>query len=140
MRLRPAQIHAFQHFRPVLGLGAASAGMNVQKRVHMIGLAAEQHGHFRFRQELFQRIGLLVQRFKGVFFAVGHEIEPFFHFIIAGLQFAKTGHLGLKTAFFPEHGRELFLIGPRVGTGNDAFYFLKSRLPRGQVKDAPRGK
>ena len=86
MRFRPAQIHAFEHFGPVLSLGAARAGMDVQKCIHMIGFAAEQHGHFRFVQQLFQKIGLFVQRFQGFLLAVGNETEPFLHFIVAGLE------------------------------------------------------
>ena len=139
MRFGPAQIHPFQHFRPVLGFRAAGPRVNVQKRVHMIGLTAEKNGHFRLRQQLFQSVGLLVQCFQRIFFALGNKVEPFLHFVVAGLQFPKAGNFRLKAALLPKHGRKLFLIGPGIGTGDDAFYFLKSRLPRGQVKDAPRG-
>ena len=40
--LRPAHIHALQHLRPVLALGAAGAGMNLDIGVIGVGLAREQ--------------------------------------------------------------------------------------------------
>ena len=113
--------------------------MNIQKSVHVIGLAAEQHGHFRFRQQLFQNVGLFVQGFQGFFLALGNKAEPLLHFLIAGAKFTETGDFRFHTALFPEYGGHFFLIGPGIGPGNDLFYFLKARLPRGQVKDAPRG-
>ena len=40
-RARPAQVHAQQHLRPVLRLGAAGAGLDVQEGVVRVHLAAE---------------------------------------------------------------------------------------------------
>ena len=42
--IRPAQVHAQQHLRPVLGLGAARAGLDVQERATRIHLAGK-HAH-----------------------------------------------------------------------------------------------
>ena len=42
MRFRPAGIHSEQHFRPVLSLGAAAAGMNFEKGVVFVGFAGKQ--------------------------------------------------------------------------------------------------
>ena len=39
VRLGPAQVHAQQHFRPVLRLGAAGAGLDIEKRIIGIHLA-----------------------------------------------------------------------------------------------------
>jgi hypothetical protein len=39
MRIRPFQIHAQQHGRPVLSLGAAGTGLNVEKRIVRVHLA-----------------------------------------------------------------------------------------------------
>ena len=52
---RPAHIHALQHLRPVLALGAAGAGMNLDIGVVGVGLAGEQ------RLDL-PGVGLLAQR------------------------------------------------------------------------------
>ena len=40
--LGPADVHARQHLRPVLGLGAAGAGMDLEEAVVAVGLAGEQ--------------------------------------------------------------------------------------------------
>ena len=42
VRLGPAQVHAQQHLGPVLALGAAGAGMDLEKGVVAVGLAREQ--------------------------------------------------------------------------------------------------
>jgi hypothetical protein len=46
VRLGPAQIHPQQHFRPVLRLGAAGAGLNVQVRVVGVHLTREHAPEF----------------------------------------------------------------------------------------------
>ena len=43
--LRPARIHALEHLRPVLALGAAGAGIDLDIGVVGVGLAGEQSGH-----------------------------------------------------------------------------------------------
>ena len=56
--LRPAHIHALQHLRPVLALGAAGAGVDLHIGVVGVGLAGEQRFHLalvRFGPELLQR-------------------------------------------------------------------------------------
>ena len=40
--LRPARVHAQQHLRPVLALGAAGAGMDFEIGIELVGLAREQ--------------------------------------------------------------------------------------------------
>src|SRR6478672_789153 len=56
--LRPAHIHALQHQRPVLALGAAGAGVYLHIGVVGVGLAGEQRFHLalmRFGPEPLQR-------------------------------------------------------------------------------------
>src|SRR5262245_35232502 len=43
---RPADIHAFEHLRPILAFGAARAGMNLDIGVITVGLAREQRLYF----------------------------------------------------------------------------------------------
>ena len=59
MPLRPARVHAEQHLRPVLALGAACAGMDFEIGVVGVRLA-RQH---RFQPQLF---GALGERFDGL--------------------------------------------------------------------------
>ena len=42
VRLGPARVHAQQHLGPVLGLGAAGAGVDLDEAVVGVGLAGEQ--------------------------------------------------------------------------------------------------
>lgn len=46
MRLSPAEVHPFEHFRPILGISAARAGVNRQQRVSPIVCAGEHRGEF----------------------------------------------------------------------------------------------
>src|SRR5262245_12962360 len=43
---RPADIHAFEHLRPILAFGAARAGMNLDIGVIAVSLTREQRLHF----------------------------------------------------------------------------------------------
>ena len=47
--LRPAQIHAQQHFRPVLRFHAARAGLDGHDGVEAVVFAGEQRDRFQFR-------------------------------------------------------------------------------------------
>ena len=42
MRLRPALVHAEQHLGPVLGVGAAGAGVDLDEAVVRVGLAGQE--------------------------------------------------------------------------------------------------
>ena len=136
--VRPAQVHAFQHFGPVLGLGAARAGVDVQKGVHVVRLVRQQDGHFRGCQQFIQAVGLFIERRQGLFLAFLGQVQPFPHVVMAGFQLAKTGHFPFQTAFFPQNRRQGLLIGPGVRPRDDFFDFFQARLPRGEVKDASR--
>jgi hypothetical protein len=54
--LAPAQVHAQQHLGPVLRLGAAGAGLDVDERIRAVHLAGEHALEF----ELFDARGKLV--------------------------------------------------------------------------------
>jgi hypothetical protein len=58
--LAPAQVHAQQHFGPVLRLGAARAGLDVDERVRRIHLAREHALEFElldFRRKVVDVVG-----------------------------------------------------------------------------------
>jgi hypothetical protein len=50
VRLGPAGVHAQQHFGPILRLGAAAAGMDLEIAVVAVGLARKQAFKLAFRR------------------------------------------------------------------------------------------
>ena len=57
--LGPARVHAQQHLRPVLALGAAGAGMHFEIGIELVGLAREQRLEFAagdFLLQFLQRV------------------------------------------------------------------------------------
>ena len=62
--LRPAQVHPQQHLRPVLGLGPAGTGMDLEDGVRGVVLSGEQVRHL-------DRLGSSVETFDGLL-----EIPP----------------------------------------------------------------
>ena len=69
MALGPAGVHTVQHLRPVLGLGAAGAGVKSHDDVVVVILAGKQGGQTGFlhlfhqrviaRFQLFQQLGII---------------------------------------------------------------------------------
>jgi hypothetical protein len=49
--LGPAEIHAQEHFRPVLGFGAAGAGLDGEDGVEAIAFAGEESFCFEVGEE-----------------------------------------------------------------------------------------
>ncbi len=135
----PAQVHAFEHFGPVLSFGAAGAGMDIDQGIHVVGFAAEEHRHLGLREELFEKVSLLVERFEGVVFAFAHEAQPFLRFLVGALKFAIASHLGFHAALFLEHRGHLLLIVPGVRRGNDLFDLFESSFLGGKIETAPKG-
>ncbi len=58
--LGPAQIHAQQHLRPILALGAAGPGMHGDNGALGVVLAGEEHLGFQLLQQF--RVGLQLLR------------------------------------------------------------------------------
>ena len=54
--ISPAQIHPEQHFGPILGFGAAGAGLNVDERIVCIHFAAEHPAKFELGDLLLNSI------------------------------------------------------------------------------------
>ena len=51
---RPAHVHAQQHLRPILALGAAGAGMDLEIGIEAVGLAGQQRLDFALVAEILQ--------------------------------------------------------------------------------------
>ena len=90
--LRPAGVHAVEHLGPVLGLGAAGAGVEGQNGAVAVVLSGEQRGHPGFLHLFLQRLeaGLqLVQQLRVVrllaHLAQGRQVLPLGHqLVLAG--------------------------------------------------------
>ena len=64
--LRPALVHALEHRRPILALGAARAGVDLDIAVVGIRLARQQRGHL-------VALGALGERRQAVHALIGHR-------------------------------------------------------------------
>ena len=108
--LGPAQVHPQQHACPVLGLGAAGAGMNAHERIALVAFAAEHFFEFHLLDRVLKLIGCRVH--------FGLEI-----FVLFGLARQLQKH-GAVFGFFPQA-----LPGGKAGLDGLALavYFL--RLP-----------
>ena len=86
MALGPAGIHAVEHLGPVLGLGAAGAGVELQNGIGVVILAGEQRGHPGLLDLLLQTGIALLQLGQQLLilgllahFAKGVEVLPLAH-------------------------------------------------------------
>ncbi len=93
--LGPAQIHAEEHFGPVLALGAAGAGMNGNDGIERVGLAGEHGARFEFLAEGSQRLDIALQVDDHVF-AFACQLEVGFDVAGAAHQFLVVGHQRLE--------------------------------------------
>ena len=65
MGLTPAQVHAQQHIGPVLGLGPAGAGLDIEIGIVSIHLAGKHALEFQARQQGFLFIQVIDNRVQG---------------------------------------------------------------------------
>ena len=132
-------IHAVQHARPVLGLGAAGPGVEGHDRVVFIVFALEQRGQlllFHLSQELVV-IGLHLGIKALVPFLQGH-VDQLQRIIVKGLQGAVAGGLVLQLLDALQHLLRVFRLVPKSG-GRRLFLQLL-RFPGAvfQVQRAPQ--
>ena len=93
MALRPAGVHTVEHLAPVLGLGAAGAGMKLKNDVVGVVLPGEEGGHPDLLNAGFQGVELgfqLLQNF-GVLrllahFAQGGQVLPGAHELLEAVE------------------------------------------------------
>jgi len=86
LALSPAQVHAQQHFSPVLRFGPTRAGMNGHDSVQLIGFAGEQSFGFHSFGQFAQRGNFALQVGNYVF-AFASELEIGGNVGAAALQF-----------------------------------------------------
>ena len=138
--LAPAQVHAEQHLRPILGLGAAGTSLDVEKGAGGIHLAGEHPAELQRAEPLPERgyVGIDLGDGLGVGFLLGQgEQRP--GVIEAGVE-------AIETLDDPSEARALAAqrlrpgrLAPYVGQlelAVDLFQLLAARF---DVKDTPSG-
>ena len=137
MGLGPARIHPQQHPGPVVGLGAAGAGVHFQIGVVAVGLAGQQgfqfgaSGAFLHGAQLFTSLleGGLVALFVGHF----SQHDALFQ---GAFQFTDAVDLGFQTRAIAADGLGLFRVVPKgriFDPSVQLIQFSKRDIP---VKDA----
>ena len=136
--LRPARVHAQQHLGPVLGVGAAGAGIDGEHDAFLVVFTAEQplqlpaiefaaelvESRLRFAEHLV--VGLQVVELNGGF-TVLHRPAPLHQLLELRLHLIEATHLLLR----------ILLVIPEVGLGSELFEVLLSGFQCRNVKDSP---
>ena len=125
---RPAQIHAQEHFGPVLRFGAASAGFDGHDGVETIVFTGEQGFRFQFGDVVVGRGEFLGDVFEervalGVVFFFLREVEVGVDVAL----FSVESHFGVDTVFdglaLLQGGLRFFLVLPEIGVAGFCFEF-----------------
>jgi hypothetical protein len=127
LALGPADVHAHQHLGPVLGLGAAGAGVHGDDGVERVGLAGEHGLGFELFGELDERGDLAFEVGLGGFAFAG-EFEVGLDVVGAAGEFGVVGEEGFEAlALAHERLRRARRRPRRWGRRS----FLRWRLVRG---------
>ena len=134
----PAQIHAQEHFGPVLRFGAARAGLNIQKGMVRIRGAAEHAAKFQFGQQRAQRFDVLgeVTERRLVAF-LGGQFQQIESVRGAAVEFIDGAHHRLQGGAFTAQFLRALRIAPNAGLGEFKFDFGEPFAALGEVKDTP---
>ncbi len=133
--LGPLDVHAKQHLRPVLGLGAARAGMNGHDRVGQVVLAAEHLARFRsvdFLLELVER----AREIAGDLFARPGPFDQHADVVAAPLERLEKGAIFFEPPPALHHLLRPVLVAPEVGGRGARLYFGELLVESGAFKDA----
>ena len=136
--LGPAQVHALQHVGPVLRLGAARAGLDLNDRVALVIRPGERQLE-RVLLDLLTDLGDLGRQFSSQrLVAVERgQLEQLARLIESLLETAPDLERALSAGQPPHHAAGAFRIVPKVGRGRGAFELSRLLLELRQVKDAP---
>ena len=138
MALHPAGIHAKEHFGPVLGFGAAGAGIDGDDRIAAVVLPVEHQAQGKLRDARVEVLqtnldfgqGIVVRLFQGHL----QQLAVVLDLLLQVFEAVKL--VGDRGALF-QKGLGLFGGIPEAGSGNDAFQFLEASFKGRQVKDTP---
>ena len=135
--LGPARVHAQQDVGPVLALGAAGAGMDLEIAVVGIGLARQQRLHLAALdvglEPLERRLGVAHHRLVLLGLA---KLDHGELVIELALDAADGGELVLERGAFLHHALRALLVVPEVRVFRLAVQLLQPPRRRFDVKDA----
>jgi hypothetical protein len=138
MRLGPAEIHAKNHFGPVLRLGSAGAGLNIDIRVTGVHLTREHALEFEGGETFLETAEVTHDLAHGVaiVFLFGQR-QQFLRIDQPRRQFVNQQDNLLKcSALLPQRLRSIRLI-PDIGLLKFALYLGQSLCLAFVVKDTP---
>ena len=127
VRIRPFQVHAQQHGRPVLGFGAAGACLNVEKGIVRIHLAGEHALEFQLLDLEGQSLGVGLDSLDGVRIRLGRgQIQQLSGIGQGALEPIKTADDLLELGAFLSQFLGAIGIVPDAWLLELALYFLKT--------------
>ena len=123
----PAAVHTQQHFRPVLSLGAAAAGMHLKESI----IAVDFTGKQSFQFAPFSLFPELCQLFQTVghngFIAFGlGQFGQITQIIQSRLHFLKVVQGGFEICFLAHQLLRFFGIVPQTGIGTESRQFIQT--------------
>ncbi len=135
--LGPAGVHAQQHRGPVLALGTAGTGMNLEVGIEAVGLAPQQRFQFAARDFLFQRLQRGLGFGDHAFIVLG--LAEFDHADIVlklALDLADAGKRILQRGSLLHQLLGLLRIVPEIGIFGELVQLRQARGGCIDVKDA----
>ena len=134
----PAQVHAQQHLRPVLRLGAAGAGLDVEEAVVRIHLAREHALELEARDLAFDPVHVLLDRAHHGLVRVGlGQLEQFAGLVQADAQAVEGADHCLELGAFAAQFLRALRLVPDGGVFELAQDFGQALGAALVVKDTP---
>jgi hypothetical protein len=136
--LRPAQVHAEQHLRPVLRVVAAGAGVDAHDRVGVIDRPREHPRQLRRAHARFERRRLRRRLGDGRLVVLGGpEVQQDDRVVQVPRQLLDPADLLFERSTSPRDHLRLLLVLPESGRERLLLELVYLRLELRQVKDAP---
>jgi hypothetical protein len=136
--LGPAQVHPQQHLRPVLGLGATGAGLDVEKGVGGVHLAREHATELELADALLEAGQVGGDGTDGGrVVLVGRELQQIGGVVEPGVQLLDRDDDGLERGALAAEPLRALRVTPDVGVLELAQDLGQALLPVRVVKDTP---
>jgi hypothetical protein len=122
LALSPARVHAQEHCRPVLRLGAAGPGVNGYDRVARVVFPGEQRLGFQLLRQSAQPVDFLLQVVDDGF-AFARQVEVSRNILSAAAQLGVHGQRSFQAFALSQELLRAFLVRPHAGISEFGFEF-----------------